>query len=337
MAKSPLPPDDYRDLLYQRQGVICHFLPSKKSINNCMRTLAAGAANVIVCERGSKIGYKHLQTCKNVWLCPICADRIGRQRRVQLKRAVDAEKAAGYQLAFITYTCQHRLEESLHVVRDRVRYAHSVMHSGKAWQTLQDKYGWDGSIKATEPLFGANGWHYHLHEIAFVGSAADLDELRGELSARWTVSVGRQGGYADQDHGLRLDEAETTVKDYIGKWGIVAELTEPSMKFQRNEGLQPYQLADVAVQEPRRAKWAAERFVEYAAAMDGVKQLVPGKNLRALFSFIKENQHKPEFDTTILADLTINQWRTVWRRGKRSELLRAVKNRDAQLFDMLIG
>lgn len=337
MAKSALPPDDYRDLLYQRQGVICHFLPTKNSINNCMRSLAAGAANVIIAEKGSKIGYKHLQTCKSVWLCPICADRIGRQRRAQLKRAVDAERAAGFQLAFITYTCQHRLEESLSVVRDRVRYAHSTMHSGKAWQRIEDKYTWDGSIRATEPLFGANGWHYHLHEIAFVDKSADLDELRLDLSERWQGAVARQGGYASADHGLDLEDAETTVKDYIGKWGLVAELTEPSMKFQRSEGLQPYQLADVAVQEPRRAKWAEERFAEYAAAMEGVKQLVPGKNLRALFTFIKENQHKSEFDINILADLTIDQWRHVWKRGKRSDLIRAVKNRDAQMFDMLIG
>jgi hypothetical protein len=336
MSKTALAPDDYRDLLYMRQGVICRFLPDEIALNNCLRSTIAGTSDVLIAKKGEKIGYKHLQTCKNRWQCPICADRRARQTRKKLMRAVQAESAAGFKIAFVLYTAAHSADEPLDRVRDRVRYAHARLHSGKAWQTLERWSGWDGSVRNWELTYSSSGWHFHSHELGFVRADCDLDELKDRMGARWHDCVSATGSWAKDGIGLNLKAADIEVKDYIAKFGIVAELTQSSQKTARGEGILPFQFADIAVNESGRRTWAAEKYREYASGVRGLQQFCPGGNLRPLFRFIAENPTQDDFDTSIIAGLTLSQWRKVVRSGKRSQLLRVASTGDKGALDALL-
>lgn len=329
--------DDYRALLYQRQSIINTKYVSDLSLSACTRYLIGGVSDVLIAKRGEKIGYKHLQTCKKRWLCPICADRMARQSRERLLRALNAESACGYFPLFVTYTAQHKMGEPLATGIKHVAGAHRLVHSGVFFHEAAKRLDYDGSFRALEITYGAAGWHFHIHELAFIGGSQARGGLADVLLARWPSAVAKMGGYASPENGIDTSYADATVRDYIIKFGIVAELTQGVQKYKTDGGLLPFQLADVPITEPKRTKWAATLFGEYAAATRGLQQSCSGGSLRALFRHIRDNPTEKDYQTDILATLSVDEWRAVARAGKRAALLRSVEQGDRESFELITG
>lgn len=330
-------PDDYRALLYQRQAIIATEFLSDKALTACHRWLIQGTSDVLIKQKGEKVGYGHLQTCKKRWLCPLCADRAARKMRARLVRAIQAEQIAGYRPLFITYTAQHTLSLPLSVSSARIRAAHRRLHSGKRFEGIARDCGWDGSFRSYEITYGQSGWHFHIHELSFTRCGASTVLLADFLSGGWRSAIEKEGGYAQDGVGLVLEDAKASVAGYISKFGLAAELTQGIQKQKAEGGLLPFQLADVPISEPRRAEWARRLFQEYAAATRGLQQSCPGGSLRALFRHIKDSPTDTDYQTDILASITVNEWRSVVRRGRRADLLRAAECRDKLNFDAIIG
>lgn len=333
----PVAPDDYRALLYMRQSVVNTKFVDDTALNACQRWLQIGKISILIRQKGEKIGYAHLQTCKKRWVCPVCADRMARQTRRALARAIEAESACDYHPLFITYTAKHLAGESLSVVSGRLQRAHRALHSGKQFSKAAAIVSYDGSFRALEITIGNSGWHFHIHELAFVDRQKTSDEFTDLLVSRWSAEVAKVDGYASPEHGLDIREADAEVKDYAEKFGIAPELTQGVQKAKDDGGLLPFQLCEVALTDSRRAKWAADMFSEYAAATRGLKQTATGGALRPLFRHIKDNPDVPDYETNILASLTIDEWRHVVRTGKRAALLTAVEQRDSAGVSAIIG
>lgn len=330
-------PDDYRALLYTRQRVINTKYLSDVALSACTRYLIGGVSDVLIAKRGEKIGYKHLQTCKKRWLCPLCADRLARQTRARLSRAIHAEQVAGCRPLFVTYTAQHDQALSLAAASARMRNAHRSVHSGKRFNSMANDCGYDGSFRAYEITLGSAGWHFHIHELAFVAQSLSPDLLADYLLSAWPSEIRRQGGYARNGIGLVVETAQASVAGYISKFGLAAELTQGVQKVKRGGGLLPFQLADVPITEPKRTEWAATHFGEYAAATRGLQQSCAGGTLRALFRHIKDNPTETEYQTDILSSLSLDEWRRVVRADKRAALLSAVEAGDRETFESITG
>lgn len=292
---------------------------------------------MLIAQKGPNVGYKHLQTCKKKWLCPICADRMARQTRASLARAIDAEQIAGYKPLFITFTAQHMGGVSLHSSGKRIRDAHRLLHSGKRAENVARDVGYDGSFRAYEVTYGASGWHFHIHELAFVALGLHPSTYVAYVMEAWPKHIAACGGYASPEHGVKVDPATATVKDYATKFGIVDELTANSRKQARGGGLLPFQLADVALNEPRRAPWARGLFQEYATATEGLKQTCTGGSIRKLFRHIKDNPEQPKYETNILASLTLEQWKKIVYSEKRAELVKAIIAHDEAAIEAIIA
>lgn len=222
---------------------------------------------------------------------------------------------------FNTYTVRHAVDDTFESVRDRVLGAHKALHSGRAWQKIERKFGWKGSIKVVETTLTDAGWHVHLHEIAFTARATSVRTFSDLLDARWSDCVQNLGGYAKRGVGFKAERANSEIRDYVAKWGIVPELTGGADKRARRGGVLPLQLPDYLLTDPTREPWCRRRWREYAGATKGVKQVWASPSVRPLMA---TPPIVAEADDTLVeesARLSLDQWSNIWKLGLRSECL----------------
>lgn len=325
--------DDYRALIYYRQSVVARWLDNGNRVIPCLRHRVPNREFIDVVQRNDKAKYSGLQMCKRLWLCPVCASRAARERRKGMKRAIDALTREGQQLAFVTYTVRHSADDALATVAGWVLNAHRAMHSGKAWSAIESAFGWEGSIKCVEVLHGDNGWHFHLHELGFIGTNVSLEALQERLRGRWLLCLQSVGADAKREIGLECKPAKKSVRDYVSKWGIVPELASGQDKKARRGGVLPFQLPDYMLaanvdETPYRALYR-----EYASATKGIKQVWASPSVRPYMAKADEVTGEPS-DRVYeqLARLSIDQWREIRRLGLRAELLRQAESGDIDKF-----
>lgn len=324
--------DDYRALIYYRQSVISRWLGVNSCTTPCLRYRVPNVTNIEITKRNERAKYRGLQICRRNWLCPVCANKIARDRRRQMERAIGAMATRGYALVFITYTVQHVMGEGFVVVRDRVRDAHLTLHSGKGWLKIEREYDWGGSIKTVECTYSESGWHFHLHEIGFVGDDKSIPSLEQQLRDRWLYALKTVGGWARDDIGLVAKPADKSLRDYVVKWGICPELVAGSSKGARLGGVLPFQLPDYLLNQERSEDWARGLFREYAKGIHGVKQLWASPSVRPYMKAPEAAPEQGDQAAQVLASLTVDEWREIRRRGQRANLLRAAEQGELTEF-----
>jgi hypothetical protein len=181
-------------------------------------------------------------------------------------------------------------------------------------------FGLVGSVRSLEVTHGANGWHPHYHELAFLRAGVDPLALQGVLLDVWSAAVVDAGLRDITSRGVDVTMADLTVADYLSKfghdrvWGLDAEIMLGRLKRAHLKGATPVQLLTAAMAGDIEA---AALWLEYAAATKGQRQTVWSNGLRALLGL-----GKPETDrdvaaaidgafSVLLASLTGAQWRVV--------------------------
>ena len=110
--------------------------------------------------------YCGLETCGNVWLCPVCSAKIHHRRADELRDALSAWEAAGHAATLVTITVPHDLGDRLSTLIATERAAWKRVTAGAAWQRLKKRLGIAGHVIALEFTWGdANGWHPHYHVL----------------------------------------------------------------------------------------------------------------------------------------------------------------------------
>lgn len=316
------------------QTAAAKLLP-KERVATCMRYVAPqyDTVNVLFDVGKKQARYKHLMLCTSVWMCPVCAANISEGRRVELEKAISKTSLTPL---LITYTLSHRASNSLQFTLWRLMRAFDLFKNGKQWVSLAHNYGWRGSVRALEITYGANGWHPHLHELAFVETVAydDLPGVRSTLAKRWQEKVEKAGGTASLGHGLDLKKSWKDVSEYVAKfghqpasdkWDLSEEVTKGTSKVSDKQGKTPFAiLRDYADGDGA----SGALFEEYARTMKGRNQLTWSRGLRDLLGMTE-----PEPEDEQLADEPINEtervmlkldldaWKTIRKAGKRVELL----------------
>lgn len=291
------------------------------------RIFGAESVELLVGNPGTA-WYHRVQHCKKPWLCPICSLNLSKRRRAQMANIIKDERSTGRGAALLSYTLAHTKSDSLKSLLGCLRAAHKALHSGAGWQSIAKPAGWVGSIRAIEITYGANGWHPHIHEIAFFENdgltPARRIELLDPLRDRWLMCLARFGGQAERDLGLDIRPAYGSVQDYVGKWGIVPELVNGGFKTPKRGGYSPFQLLDIVADRSSRSSWAQSVFYEYFDATHGVRQLVPSPQYRSRM-VIKDEDHADERDDLVLAQFDTLQWADIWERGLRADVLLAAR------------
>jgi hypothetical protein len=234
---------------YRLQDTAAVLLPRDHPTCRCGRRLVAGRDGVKVAvgydpERKQRFASLHnVETCKNVWTCPVCSARISQARREEMNHLLVWARAEGLHPVLLTFTMRHGAGDRLVDLLSILKGAKKALHQSRQWRGL----GVVGHVTATEVTFGDNGWHPHLHVLAIMPSQdwRGLDDLGDVWLRALRGSKKNPRGGDGNGHAYRVQDA-SAAGDYVAKWGAACEMTLAGRKTAQGGGRGVWQLLDDA-------------------------------------------------------------------------------------------
>ena len=366
----------YKLLSVAQRLLLSDTLPPERQERVCRCHFSRKAAQVTVRQDRATgwASYSGLETCSNVWACPVCNGRITEKRREQLQFAVGAWKQQGGEAYLLTGTFPHQRTDQLGRLVKLMRKAANVFNNSKPVKAARARAGFLGQIRAFEVTWGSwHGWHPHFHFLYFCapGQAATLQAMESAwVNALVKVGLADNSQRNDMLRGAGGESPAFDVQngdfaaDYIAKfghdpsiqtkietgntWGAAAELTKGMSKTGRRlRGITPFTLLAVAAgtcEVPGLTKGRAiGLFCEFARAFKGQRQLYWSPGLKKklysgeLFSdeeLMKLSEKKR--DMVKVCELSADDWRVVLAHRCRDEVLRAAEQGGAAgVFSLL--
>lgn len=308
------------------KSVVNRLLPTSRT-SKCMRWKVPKRDTVDVL-RGKAIGkafYRNLQVCASVWACPVCAAKISERRRIELVSGTGEAKRQGLKPYLLTLTVPHGIADPLEETLTKLRKAWRYMQSDRAGKVFWRRAGVEGHIRALEVTDGDNGWHPHLHILLFVGTPEPMFKAQQEASALWQHCATKAGlPTPHPEYGCKLDDGEKAAH-YVSKWGLESEMTKGHIKKSKKGNSIWDLLRGIREGHADKKRYAA-RFVEFAEAFKGQRQLVWSKGLKARLLVTEmddeELANAPDDEASIvLAQLTDEEWGKVTFAKMESALL----------------
>ena len=205
-----------RSILWQESNL--------KRVRDCGRVAVTPGGSVAVRLRAGVAGFAGLATCGSVWADPVCNAKIMARRALEIGAAVELWQAQGGRVGFVTLTMRHRKGQSLLTLWDALSRAWGRVTSGKGWVRDRDAFGVAGWLRVVEVTYGKNGWHVHVHALAFLDSALmepDVAGLHRSMFARWSAGLAASGVgrplLVGQDAKLLTGAADSDLARYFTK------------------------------------------------------------------------------------------------------------------------
>lgn len=308
----------------------------KFRVCHCGRSVNGDSVTVRRSPDGSKASIKGTTVCGSAWTCPICAFRIGEARRAELELANVAWVKGGGFTHLITLTFPHEADWLLSDLMVNFDKARNRFRNSRAWKKIFAAGGaadCAGTVGSLELTHGVNGWHPHLHLLAFVKRPLRQDEI-DTLTKAWVgqlLKVGLGDGSKLSDmmrHSLDVRGGEDAAA-YIVKygreeqWGLSSEMAGAVAKNAKGEHLKPFGLLRASMEGD---SFAGQRFREFAEAFHGKRLLTWSKGLRDFFGLGEElaDEEVPEPDDStcdqVVGTLNVEQWRVVVSREAQASL-----------------
>lgn len=332
------------------------------ALQGCLRWPTGGGNGRVAVKYRRAVQYAYyggLQTCGQVWKCPVCAAKITERRRQLWIAALGGKEITttevedsiivkhithGYRLAMATFTVSHTQDEHLIDVIHRLNRAYQLLWSGRWAVEFKRDYTVIGTVRALETTYGDNGWHPHIH-CMFVTTKDDMrysvPEIRGILSGRWARCVNKAGGFASQSVGTTFTVADVRAIEYIDKMGIetiyrkrdsgaISEVTKYPTKKGRGSSVGMFGLLALSADGETRAgaHWQTAIHV-----LKGKKHIATSKGLLRQLGASQElsddNLASTDLHETgdeVLALLERPQWDIIDRRNLRGDLLNVAQS-----------
>lgn len=300
---------------YYLQNLSRSILPHTR-MKVCLRWPLPEKEHVEIVRKGKRVFAQNLMVCGLFWICPVCAARISMERAREVREAIRRQEARGGSVLMVTSTVPHYVLQPLSLVLGRVSEARRIQGRQWAFKELKKEFHIEGTIRALEVTYGANGWHVHLHELLFVGPGYRVyrKKLESRLLSHWQEACLRAGISSPNKRGIQVDGGEKTAR-YLNKWGFEMELTYSHVKKGHEGNLTPWDLL-------RQGK--EELFREYAEAFTGKHQLTWSNGLRALLSMPKEkSDYEIASEVEEFEELLMQLPRAIWFRIVKGNLREA--------------
>jgi hypothetical protein len=252
--------------------------------------------------------YCSLETCGNVWLCPVCSAKIHHRRAAELRDALTTWETNGHAASLVTITVPHDLADPLIRLVDAERDVWKRVTQGAAWQRLKRKLGIAGHIIAMEFTHGdENGWHPHYHALIVHNDdleAAAIARLQAHIHSRLVASCRDHNlRQPDQLHAVRVDPnvSATAAGAYVAKggdWTPAEEMTRGDLKTSRTGSRTPFQiLADYYQTGDTRDRTL---WREYGRVTRGLSAVRWSRGLRAVI--LGPANEPPRTDEELVAE-----------------------------------
>lgn len=277
--------------------------------------------------------YAGLAVCGSVWTCPCCSAKISERRRKELKQAIGQHTDQGGHVAMLTLTVRHSWTDDLNDMLVRLAKAMDRFRSGKRYNSLRERIGLIGTVRAFELTHGKNGWHPHFHVVIFYRNRQDLRKLEREFFELWKLAC-KSAGLETLKDAFSLQDAQEA-DDYVSKWGIESEMTKfHSKRGGREKGRTPFDILRDYLADPSDRD--AHLFRVYAAAFKGKQQLVWSRGLKHMFQIEELDDEsiakKKEEKASILGVVPYHVWRVALKkRDLRNSLLELTEDMPFEL------
>ncbi len=308
----------------------CHLVPVKGKVD-VHQSLEHGTAF-----------YSGLAVCGNVWTCPVCSAKIQERRRLEVAQGMDWAYDEGYKCIMVTLTMPHTRFDSLKSLLEVQTKSLKLLRSGKAWEKIKGKMGFQALIRSLELTHGENGWHPHTHELWIVDKNADVEEIREKVVERW-YNVCKKSGLeignkeAFDKHSVDIiDNASNS--EYLAKmdnesnWGIDRELVKGTLK-----GSHPFSLLERVYNGDKKA---INLWLEYTEGMHGKRQLYWSQGLKKRVGILdkkdQEIANETEDEAILLATLSLQDWKIITKWGLQSELLDCAEDMGVEGIKLLL-
>lgn len=264
---------------------------TKKRVRQCKTAIGNGHVGIV--DHGDKSGahFVGVESCANVWCCPVCAPKIRAGRTSDVTEAFERHRANGGGFLFLTQTIQHNNDERLALLLELLGKGWQHLANSRTYKAARKRYGILGSITALEITTSpAAGWHPHRHLLIFTErplSADEIADLEGAMHAVYSQWMREQGKVAKAHVGLRIDQvtdANVALGKYITKVQASYELTRSDLKKSRaakQGGVVPFDLLQ-RLSEDHTDETARRLWQEYEQATTGKSAVRFSKGLRKL-------------------------------------------------------
>lgn len=243
-----------------------------------------GGEYVTVKRAAAAEGFEHpyaflsgVMVCGSVWSCPVCAAKIMERRRREVAQAMKAKHSQGLKAVLVTYTIPHYSGQCPVELLARFSEALTSLRGSRGFKRQMNESCRDGHIRTLEMTYGSNGFHPHTHELYFVRSDDDADNLRDALTELWLNACTRlrlvpARRYADfRRHAVDvIDNAQPV--DYMAKTGDGDAVSGADFEMTRHDlksgkgTVHPFVLLDRLAAGDREA---GDLFMAYSEAVKG--------------------------------------------------------------------
>jgi hypothetical protein len=234
--------------------------------------------------------YCGLETCGNVWLCPVCSAKIHHRRADELRDALTTWEAHGHAASLVTITVPHDLGNRLSMLLAAERAAWKQVTAGAAWQRLKARLGIIGHVIALEFTWSdTNGWHPHYHVLIVHDERLDAAAIAAVHTHIHSRLAGCCRSYGlrrpNQLHAVRIDAnvSAAAAGAYIAKggdWSPAEEMTRGDLKTCRTGSRTPLQILADYYQTGDTCD--RDLWREYSSATRGLAAVRWSRGLRAL-------------------------------------------------------
>jgi hypothetical protein len=299
-----------------------------------------GSANLVI-NRQARARWQGLMKCSSVWCCPLCAGKVWAGRAAQLTAGLWNWNEQGGHVALVTLTMRHERSDTLSDLWDALGDSWKAVQQSRGVRAASADLGLVGFVRRIESTHGANGWHLHIHALAFLASEpseADLERLHERMYAPWAARLVAHGMKAPtREHGLDvkpldLSDPGAAVASYITARstpeGMASELTD-AMGGKRAKGgnRTPWDLLSDAMGGDLRAR---ALWHEWERASKGKRGLTWGPMKRLLEIPDLSDQELADSDdleAALIAALSREQWAALLERPHGPADLLAVAER----------
>lgn len=238
----------------------------------------------VVSTNGERLRFSGLQNCGSA-RCPRCAPVRAGQLSHRVGAVLDAARANGFQVQFVTLTAHHTIKTRLSDMRRVLADVYRRAWDGQAMARLK-REGLKGGVRFWETTDGPKtGWHQHAHVLVISETAENCEEAAQHLKGRWVDLLAKRGWKASlqvQD-SRPVTEGYQQLGDYgsmdMRGWGLAAEMAAGWFKTgRRPDRLSIPELLALAHAGDR---WAAKRYAEAVEALSGQRLFVLGPKLKA--------------------------------------------------------
>ncbi|MEN0006337.1 MAG: hypothetical protein AAF798_19450 [Bacteroidota bacterium] len=273
----------------------------------CGRAIIGSGSAVALVEGSDGTFYSGLQSCGNVWSCPVCQFKILEHRARTIKGIVHNALADNCRIGFVTLTVPHHAFQKLDDLRGLVTDSMRKIRQSRYYRRMIGKdsiageFGvneqttlklesrgrarsipsvilsrFKGDIRTLEVTHGKNGWHPHLHILFFAKcSEKQMEVFTREVFSLWAKQVEKAGFGKCSSKAFRYDavKKDRNLADYLAKWDLAKEMTGSGSKQAKKSGRTPMQLLCEVAQSRNDSHPSSRLFREYAKAFKGKQKI----------------------------------------------------------------